>query len=112
MVRKGVRERKREEEREREKERKKETERERNREREKQREREGETKRERQRQKELYCSTWRSAAFLFLRTVQYGAKLVSWLMEQQNVDNSTLQRVKRLESSISTARKCEHFRIQ
>ena len=45
------------------------------------------------------------ATLLFLRTVQYGAKLVSWLMEQQDVDKSILQRVRQLESSISTARK-------
>lgn len=43
------------------------------------------------------------------RLVQYGSKLVYWLLEQKGLSPGLIERLKNLESSISTARKCKQL---
>lgn len=42
------------------------------------------------------------------RVVQYGSKFVYWVLEQESLSPELVDKLKSLESSISTARKCEH----
>jgi len=41
------------------------------------------------------------------RLVQYGSRFVYWVMEQEGVSPEMVKKLRELESSISTARKCE-----
>lgn len=40
------------------------------------------------------------------RVVQYGSKFVYWVLEQESLSPNLISKLKNLESSISTARKC------
>ena len=40
------------------------------------------------------------------RVVQYGSKFVYWVLEQGGLSEDLISKLKSLESSISTARKC------
>lgn len=40
------------------------------------------------------------------RLVQYGSKFIYWLLEQKSLSPELIKKLKSLESSISTARKC------
>ena len=42
----------------------------------------------------------------FIRIIQYASKFISWLLEQEGLSDELIARVKTLESSVSTARKC------
>ena len=52
----------------------------------------------------VYCTIIQQ--FYDYRVIQYASKFISWLLEQEGIGNDVITRVKGLESSISTARKC------
>lgn len=43
------------------------------------------------------------------RIVQYGSKFVYWVLEQESLSPQLITKLKALESSISTARKCKAY---
>ncbi len=45
------------------------------------------------------------------RVVQYGCKFIYWVLEQGSVSPELISKLKDLESSISTARKCEQATV-
>ena len=50
------------------------------------------------------------SVFVLCRLVQYSAKLVAWLLEEDTAAVLAAQRAKTLESFLSLARKCMHHK--